>query len=163
LGIGWDGKAGAFDSVWLEAGFNGKRDLVFAVGGAPVNGGAVGFGGSLGIAPEGGRTRFRFGIGFVTAVVQTGAVGEGSTAVKLVWIGSVVAAEILGRGVILVEAGLSGRGGRLMRNVSRLGAFGSGLSEDGGTPESAILLFILIYGKCSMAKLVIATHLVTLT
>jgi hypothetical protein len=39
-------------------------------------------------------------------------------------IGKVVAAEIFGRGVIFVEAGLSGRGGRLMRNVSRCGPLG---------------------------------------
>jgi hypothetical protein len=55
--------------------------------------------------------------------------------------GSVVAAEILGRGVILVEAGFSGRGGRLIRNVSRFGAFGSGVLEDEGTAESAIMPF----------------------
>ena len=70
----------------------------------------------------------------------------------------VVAAEIFGRGVILVEAGLRGRGGRLIRKVSLFGVFESGLSEDGGLAESAIMLFILIYGKCTMAKLVIATH-----
>jgi len=58
--------------------------------------------------------------------------------------GSVLAAETLGRGgpVILAEAGLRGLGGRLMRNVSRFGAFGS---EPSGVAESAIFfLFIVI-------------------
>lgn len=85
LVMGRDEEANAlgFASLKPEV-FSGKRDLVFEVGGAPVRGGAVGLGGSLGMAPEGGRTMFRFGIGFVTAVAQTGAAGEGSTAVKLV-------------------------------------------------------------------------------
>jgi len=141
----------------------GKSDLVLEVGGAPVRGGAVALGATGGMSPEGGRIP-TFGIGFVTAVDQTGAVGACGTAVMLGgggvgWIGRVVAARTLGRGVILVEAGLSGRGGRLIRNVSLFGKLMSGLSEGGGgVAESAILLFIRIYGKCTMAKLAIATQ-----
>ncbi len=139
--LGRDAPAGAFVSASLWAGgLGGKSDLVLEAAGEPVIGGAVGFGGSLGMAPEGGRIIFRLGIGFVTAVVQTGAVGDAGTAVIWEWIGSVVAAEILGRGVILVDAGFKGRGGRLIRSVSRLGAFESDLSE-GGTAESAIIAF----------------------
>lgn len=72
--------------------------------------------------PEGGRDE-RFGIGLVTAVDHAGAAGLPVWPAGL--IGSVVAAEIFGRGVIFVEAGLRGRGGRLIRKVSRLGTFGS--------------------------------------
>jgi hypothetical protein len=69
------------------------------------------------------------GIGLVTAVDQAGGTlvaGAGSNWLD-VFIGSVVAAETLGRGVgvIFPVAGLSGRGGRLMRSVSRFGALGS--------------------------------------
>jgi hypothetical protein len=69
------------------------------------------------------------GIGLVTAVAQAGGTLEAGTDSN--WpetcIGSVVAADTFGRdvGVILTDAGLRGRGGRLMRRVSRLGAFGS--------------------------------------
>ena len=68
-----------------------------------------------------------------------------------------VAADTFGRavGVIFEEAGLSGRGGRLMRSVSRLGAFESEPSE---AAESAIvILFYSYFGKCSMAKFAIVT------
>jgi hypothetical protein len=86
------------------------------------------------------------GIGLVTAVDQAGGTfktGAGSSWPE-VFIGKVVAAETLGRGVglILEEAGFSGRGGRLMRSVSRFGALGSVPS---GVAESAIMfLFIVI-------------------
>lgn len=133
----------------------GKRVFVLALGGAPVSGGARALG-SCGIAPEGGRATL--GIGFVTAVDQAGAVGACGTAVKLGGcIGIVVAAEILGRGVIFVDAGLRGLGGRLIRRVSLFGRLMSDLLGGGGAAESAIMLFILIYGKCTMAKLAIAT------
>jgi len=88
-------------------------------------------------------------MGLVTAVDQGGGTlvtGAGSNWLD-VFIGSVVAAETFGRGVgvILVDAGLRGRGGRLMRRVSRLGAFGSVPS---GVAESAIfVLFIVISGN----------------
>ena len=69
------------------------------------------------MAPEGARDKL--GIGLVTAVDQAGGtVGTGVGSIVPL-MGRVVAAEILGRGVILVDAGLSGRGGRLMRRVSR--------------------------------------------
>jgi hypothetical protein len=60
----------------------------------------------------------------------------------VVFIGRVLAAETFGRGVgaRLVDAGLRGRGGRLIRRVSRLGAFGS---EPSGVAESAIDLSFL--------------------
>jgi hypothetical protein len=104
------------------------------------------------------------GIGLVTAVDQAGGTPCGLTGVKLDggrmaagFIGRVVAAERLGRGGIGVEMGLSGRGGRLMRSVSRFGGF-SAFSDSGLLPSSAIVvLFIGIFGKCSMVKLVIVT------
>jgi hypothetical protein len=86
------------------------------------------------------------GMGLVTAVDQAGGTfttGTGSNWLEL-FIGSVVAAETLGRGVgvIFADAGLRGRGGRLMRRVSRFGAFGS---DSGEVAESAIIpLFIVI-------------------
>jgi hypothetical protein len=69
------------------------------------------------------------GIGLVTAVDQAGGtllVGAGTSWPELC-IGRVVAAETFGRGVgvIFAVAGRSGRGGRLMRRVSRFGALGS--------------------------------------
>jgi hypothetical protein len=84
------------------------------------------------------------GIGLVTAVDQAGGTFETGTGVGSSWldvcIGSVLAAETFGRGVgfglIFDEAGLSGRGGRLMRSVSRFGALGS---EPSGLSESAII------------------------
>jgi hypothetical protein len=125
-----------------EGNFCGKRGVVFACGGEPVNGGADGFCAKL---PEGGRETL--GIGFVTAVDQAGApgvCGAGSSEVEAL-MGKVVAAEILGR-----AAGFIGRGGRLMRKVSRLGAFGSGL----GLAESAIIiLFIVISEKVQWRNL----------
>jgi len=117
-----------------------------ACGGAPVNGGAEGFCVNV---PDGGRREL--GIGFVTAVDHAGVPpvwGVGSREVEAL-IGNVVAAEMLGRGAgtILVDAGFSGRGGRLMRNVSRFGAFGSGA-------ESAIIfLFIVISEKVQWRNL----------
>jgi hypothetical protein len=118
--------------------------VVFAVAGAPVSGGAMGLGG--GVCVRLGGSFATLGIGLVTAVDQAGGVlvaGAGSRLPE-VRMGSVVAPEMLGRGVgvIFAEAGLSGRGGRLMRRVSRFGAFGS---EPAGVAESAIMvLFIVI-------------------
>jgi len=131
------------DTGW-EEGFCGKRGVVFALAGDPVRGGAEGFGGGSGVTLE---VCFEMlGIGLVTAVDQAGGTfvaGTGSN-----WLedcmGSVVAADTFGRGVgvIFAEAGLSGRGGRLIRRVSRLGAFGS---DPSGVAESAIfVLFIVI-------------------
>ena len=134
--------------VDAEGDFCGKRGVVFACGGAPVNGGAEGFWAKV---PEGGRETL--GIGFVTAVDHAGApavCGVGSREVEAL-MGKVVAAEILGRaaGAILVEAGFSGRGGKLIRKVSRLGAFGSGEEA-----ESAIIfLFIVISEKVQWRNL----------
>lgn len=61
------------------------------------------------------------GMGLVTAVDQAGgrlAAGTGSNCPE-VFIGSVVAAETLGRGVVVIfeDAGRRGRGGRLIRRV----------------------------------------------
>jgi hypothetical protein len=138
-----------------EGFFCGKRGVVFELAAYPVVGGAVGF---RGIAPEGGFETL--GIGLVTAVDQAGGVPEtgassnSSDALR----GRVDAAEIFGRGVgmILVEAGLSGLGGRLMRNVSRFWALGSALV----LAESAMILpFYSYFGKCSMEKFVIVSYL----
>lgn len=101
------------------------------------------------------------GIGLVTAVDQAGGALETGAGVRspVVCIGSVVAAETLGRtvGVILPVAGRRGLGGRLMRKVSRLGAFGSLPS---GVGASAIICsFYSYFGKCSMAKFAIVTYL----
>jgi hypothetical protein len=65
----------------------------------------------------------------------------------------VVAPEILGRGEICVAVGLGGRGGRLMRRVSRLG--GGEASPSGvGLAESAISrAFYRYFRKYSMVKL----------
>jgi hypothetical protein len=106
-------------------------------------GGAAGRGGGWGVTLE--DIFERLGIGLVTAVDQAGGTfvtGAGSSWLE-VFIGSVLAAETFGRGgVIFADAGLSGRGGRLMRRVSRLGAFGSVPS---GVAGSAIfVLFIVI-------------------
>ena len=93
-----------------------------------------------------GETFATLGMGLVTAVDQAGGTfvtGAGSNCPE-VCIGSVLAAETFGRGVgvIFPDAGLRGRGGRLMRRVSRLGAFGS---EPSGLAGSAIfVLFIVI-------------------
>ncbi len=83
-----------------EAGFCGKRGVVFAVGGAPVTGGAIGLGGVCGFG-AGGLSFETLGIGLVTAVDQAG--GAFVTGVGTNWpevfIGKVVAADTLGRGV----------------------------------------------------------------
>jgi hypothetical protein len=141
--------------IGTAAVFCGKRGVVFALAGEPVRGGAEGFGVS---DCDGGRATV--GIGLVTAVDQAGVVaGTGSMELE-VFKGSVVAAEILGRaaGVIFVEAGLSGRGGKLIRKVSRLGALGS----EPGEAESAIIVsFYSYFGKSSIAKFAIVTYLWT--
>jgi len=150
--------AGALTAAMLkfdEAGFSGKRGFVLACGGEPVSGGATGL---WGMAPEGGRETL--GIGLVTAVDQAGVPGGVGSRELDVFKGNVVAAEILGRaaGTILVDAGLSGRGGRLIRSVSRFGAFGS----EPGEAESAIIIsFYSYFGKSSMAKFAIVTYLWT--
>ncbi len=88
-------------------------------------------------------------MGLVTAVDQAGGtfdVGAGTNLPEEP-IGSVVAAETFGRAAeaIFVEAGLRGRGGRLMRRVSRFGGF---CPEPSGVAESAIfVLFIVISGN----------------
>ena len=150
-----DGTGGTF-TLWV--GFCGKRGVVFALAGAPVSGGAEGRGGSC---VTGVVSFDMLGIGLVTAVDQAGGrllAGAGSNWPEVL-IGSVEAADTLGRGVgvIFDVAGLRGRGGRLMRNVSRLGAFGS---EPSGVAESAIVRRFYSYsGKCSMAKFAIVTYL----
>jgi hypothetical protein len=65
---------------------------------------------------------------------------------------------MFGRGVgaIFPVAGLSGRGGRLMRSVSRFGAFGSLPS---GVESAIIMRFYTKSLKCSMAKFAMATDL----
>ncbi len=136
--------------------FCGKSGVVLAAGGEPVTGGATGR--ACGTAVVGGRVTL--GIGLVTAVDHAGGTFCAGAGVRLVpgLIASVEAAEMFGRGVILVEAGLRGRGGRLTRRVSRLGGFGLELSGSEGVAASAIdLLFYSYSGKCSMAKLVTAT------
>jgi hypothetical protein len=85
------------------------------------------------------------GIGLVTAVDQAGGTfeaGAGSSWLD-VCIGSVVAADTFGRGVgvILPVAGFNGRGGKLMRSVSRFGAFGSLPS---GVDSAIIMCFYTI-------------------
>ena len=140
-------------------GLTGKRGVVFAVGGAPVRGGAAGRGG---IASLGGGVGFAemLGIGLVTAVDHAGGTlltGAGSSWLE-VCIGRVVAAETfgLGVGVIFPVAGFNGRGGRLMRSVSRLGAFGSLPS---GVESAIIMCFYSYFLKCSTAKFAIITDL----
>ena len=134
---------GVVGTGW-EAVFCGKSGVVFVLAGEPVRGGAEGFGGGWGVTFE--ESFEALGMGLVTAVDQAGGmfeVGAGSNWLEVV-IGSVDAAETFGRGagVIFADAGLRGRGGRLMRRVSRLGAFGSLPS---GVAESAIfVLFIVI-------------------
>jgi len=119
--------------------------VVWTFAGEPVTGGALGMGGGMGLAgmePEGGRVIL--GMGLVTAVDQAGGTdGAGAGVMPEASMGIVVAAEIFGRGVIEVEAGLSGRGGRLMRNVWRFGALGS-FPAGGGTESAMMCLFIVI-------------------
>ncbi len=141
-----------------DGGFWGKRGVVLALGGAPVRGGAAGRAGGGVTFPVGDLVML--GIGLVTAVDQAGGTfvtGAGSSWPD-VFIGRVVAAETFGRGVVILdEAGLRGRGGRLMRSVSRFGAFGSAPS---GVAESAIVNpFYSYFGKCSMVKFAIVTYL----
>jgi hypothetical protein len=165
LGAGWaTGRCGTGTVAELRVGtgcegaFCGKRGVVFAVGGAPVRGGAEGLG-----ATGAGRLEESFdtlGIGLVTAVDHAGGTlleGAGSNWV-VEWIGRVVAAETFGRGVgvIFPVAGLSGRGGRLIRSVSRLGAFGSLPS---GVESAIVMCFYSYFLKCSMAKFAIITDL----
>ncbi len=142
--------------------FCGKSGVVLAAGGEPVKGGAAGRG--CGRDTEGGRDTL--GIGFVTAVDQAGGTfctGAG-VIFGLVLIGSVVAAEMLGRLAVWAVSGLSGRGGKLIRSVWRLGAFGSALPGPWGLAESAIFnAFYSYFGKYSMAKLVIVTSFLLLS
>jgi hypothetical protein len=135
----------------------GKSGVVFAAGGAPVRGGAADFlGGSAegplavvaGIMePDGGREMLL--IGLVTAVDQAGGtldIGAGVSPggrMAAGFIGSVVAAEMFGRGGMVAEAGLSGRGGKAMRSVSRFGGFCSGFSDSGGLPTSAMTVVFI--------------------
>jgi hypothetical protein len=141
-------------------GLIGKRGVVLAVGGAPVRGGAAGRGEGASVAGGGVGLAEMLGIGLVTAVDQAGGTLE--TGVGSSWldvcIGSVVAAEMFGRGVgvIFPVAGFSGRGGRLIRSVSRFGAFGSLPS---GVESAIIMRFYTKSLKCSMAKFAIATDL----
>ena len=131
----------------------GKRGVVLAAGGEPVKGGAagrVGGGGRVGTDPDpdaGGRNAA--GIGLVMAVDQEGGTPWAGTGARFDggrmaagFIGSVVAAEMLGRGAIGAALGLSGRGGKLMRRVSRFGGSASGFSGSRGLPSSAIARFL---------------------
>ena len=133
-GTGWEGF------------FCGKRGVVFALAGEPVRGGAEGFGGGWGVMFE--ETFEALGMGLVTAVAQAGGtfeLGAGSIWPEVV-IGSVDAAETFGRVVdaIFADAGLRGRGGRLMRRVSRLGIFGS---DPSGVTESAIIIVFIVISE----------------
>ena len=129
--IGCSASGGSLVTPKLAGGagfFCGNKGVVLALAGAPVIGGAEGLGVGGG-EPDAGFTMPAPGIGLVTAVDQAGGVvGVG---VSSIWleedIGRVVAADTFGRGAgaIFVEAGLSGLGGRLIRRVSRFGAFGS--------------------------------------
>ena len=103
----------------VDRGGCGKRGVVFAAatGGLESEpGGAM----EPGSVPVGGRLRLP--IGFVTAVDHAGGTLWTGAGVMLgvVPSGKVVAPETLGRAVNGAE-GLAGRGGRLMRSVSRLG------------------------------------------
>ena len=108
LVIGCASAGGSLETPRLEAAgagfFCGKSGVVLVPAGDPVMGGAEGLGGDG---------------------VESGFPGASNW--PDTFMGSVVAAEILGRcaGAIFVEAGLSGLGGKLIRRVSRLGALGS--------------------------------------
>lgn len=125
------GRPGAGGTSCDCGGLGGKSGFVFDVGGAPVRGGAAGLAWEVGGGVGWLGVFVMVGIGLVTAVDQAGGApveGAGSSCCDAILIGSVVAAETLGRGAageIFAEAGFSGRGGRLIRRVSRLGAFGS--------------------------------------
>jgi hypothetical protein len=89
-------------------------------------------------------------IGLVTAVDQAGGTlvaGAGVAPggrIAAGFIGSVVAAETFGRGGgVEVTTGLSGRGGRLMRRVSRWGGFDSEFSESVVFPASAMVVVFI--------------------
>jgi hypothetical protein len=89
-------------------------------------------------------------IGLVTAVDQAGGTLEAGAGVTpggriaAGFMGSVVAAETFGRGGgVDVTTGLSGRGGRLMRSVSRCGGFDSELPESVGFPSSAMVVVFI--------------------
>jgi hypothetical protein len=89
-------------------------------------------------------------IGFVTAVDQAGGtleIGAGVTPggrIAAGFIGRVVAAEMFGRAAgMVVEAGLSGRGGKAMRRVSRFGGLCSVFSDSGGLPASAMVVVFI--------------------
>ena len=143
-----------------DGGLGGNKGVVLAVGGAPVSGGAEGLAGGASEGTGGGAIFAMVGIGLVTAVDQAGGTlvaGAGSNWLE-VCIGSVVAAETFGRGVgvIFPVAGFNGRGGRLMRSVSRFGAFGSLPS---GVESAIIMCFYSYFLKCSIAKFAIVTVL----
>jgi hypothetical protein len=135
-------------------------------GGVDASLDVMGVGGAIGVSREvaGGwveASLAMLGIGFVTAVDQAGGTletGAGSSPDVLFagfWGELTMVAR--GVGVIRAEAGFRGRGGRLMRNVSRLGAFGS---EPSGVADSAIdVCFYSYFSKCSMAKFAIVTYL----
>ena len=115
-----------------DGGLGGKRGVVLAVGGEPVSGGADGraAGVSEGVGAGGFGAREIVGIGLVTAVDHAGGTfdtGAGSNWLDVVFMGSVVAADMFGLGVggIFPVAGRSGRGGKLIRRVSRFGVFAS--------------------------------------
>jgi len=130
----------------------GKSGVVFAAGGDPVSCGAAALRGACSAAgamePDGGLAILL--IGFVTAVDQAGGtleMGAGVTPggrIAAGFIGRVVAAEMFGRCAgVVVAAGLSGRGGKAMRRVSRFGGFCSGLSDSGGLPASAMVVVFI--------------------
>jgi hypothetical protein len=123
--------------------FFGKSGVVFAAAEDPVRGGAA----ERVLVSGGDGVRVMLGIGLVTAVDHEGGrvwTGAG-TRFGEVLIGSVVAAETLGRGVTWLETGFSGRGGKLTRKVSRFGGVGFELSGLAGVSASAISdLFIVI-------------------
>jgi hypothetical protein len=114
------------DNTW-EEGLGGKRGVVFVLLGEPVRGGAEGLGGAGGVRLE--ESFKAVGMGLVTAVDQAGGTfvtGAGSNWPEVPIEGlATTGAFGFGGGVISVDGGLTGLGGRLMRRVSRLGAFGS--------------------------------------
>jgi len=112
----------------------------------------------LGVGMGGGCCREMLGIGAVTAVDQAGGalvMGAGSSCADLL-MGTVAVISGRGVGVILPVAGRRGRGGRLMRSVSRFGALGSLPS---GVDSAIIMRFYRKFLICSMAKFAMATDL----
>ena len=156
VGVGDSEAAAGAESVPELGGcpidFCGKRGIVFAAG-AP----AAAAGREAPSGPDAGRVRL--GIGFVTAADQAGGTFWTGAGVKFAFgpSGSVVAPETLGRGESCVAVGLAGRGGRLMRRVSRFG--GGELEPSGvGSAGSAISrAFYRYFRKYSMAKLLMTT------